>query len=76
MYRCGDLSFTIKTMNLIKDSIRDGMQMRALYLMLILLFVGSLNADDNWTHFRGDQAGRADDAQLPTEDDYGDSRRI
>ena len=67
MYRCGDLSFTIKTTNLIKDSIRDGMQMRALYLMLILLFVGSLNADDNWTHFRGDQAGRADDAQLPTE---------
>ena len=41
--------------------------MRISYLMILMLFAGSLTGAENWTHFRGDQAGRADQAQLPTE---------
>ena len=48
--------------------------MRASLLMLILLLSGPLGAAENWTHFRGDQAGRADAARLPT--DLGEGKSV
>ena len=48
--------------------------MRASLLMLILLLSGPLGAAENWTHFRGDQAGRADAAKLPT--DLGEGKSV
>ena len=48
--------------------------MRASLLLLMILLVPPTDAADNWTHFRGDQAGRADSAKLPT--DLGEGKNI